>query len=71
MAIPYDVTLAPQSWRQLRVGPPAVEVAAVPCLPPRLHDLYFTVSGPAAVHVSVVDNRAQGPRTVMPVKLAP
>jgi hypothetical protein len=69
--VPYSVTVAPESWQQLRIGPPSPPPAGAPCLPDGLRDLFFTVSAPTAVLLSVVDRSTQDPRTVLPIKLEP
>lgn len=70
VATPYPVTFGAATWSQLKVGPPAPPPDEG-CQPATLRDLFFTVSDPAAVHVSVFDRTSQEPRTILPIELTP
>jgi hypothetical protein len=70
LEVPYTLKFEARSWNQVRVGPPAPVVGTAACLPPAFHDLFFTVSAPVAVYVSVIDRATQDPRSVLPIKLA-
>ncbi len=62
---PYELTLEPESWRQLRVSAP--EPPLIVCIAPELVDLFFTSDQPVTAYVSVVDRTTHDPRTVLPV----